>query len=81
MGVHPAVKASNKQGIIKMELMKEINTLANDYTPPEPQVQEDIRTERMLKSMTPPTKDKREDKPKASKPAGISIKNLFHSKK
>ena len=34
-----------------MELMKEIDKLAQDYTPP---VVEDIRTERMLKSMTPP---------------------------
>jgi len=59
--------------------MKEINILANDYVPPEPQVQEDIRTARMLKSMTPP-KDKK-DKPKAKKAEGISIKNIFHSKK
>ncbi len=33
--------------------MKEIDKLAQDYTPP---VVEDIRTERMLKSMTAPQK-------------------------
>jgi len=62
-----------------MDLMKEINTLANDYVPPEPQVQEDVRTERMLKSMTPPKAKK--DKSKMKKAEGMSIKNIFHSKK
>ena len=59
-----------------MELMKEINTLADEYTPP---VQEDIRTERMLKSMTPPKVKK--DKTESKKAEGMSIKNIFHSKK
>jgi len=59
-----------------MELMKEINTLANEYVPP---VQEHVRTERMLKSMTPPKAKKDKAEPKKAK--GMSIKNIFHSKK
>jgi len=62
-----------------MDLMKEINILANEYVPAEPQVQEDVRTERMLKSMTPPKSKKDKSEPKKAK--GLSIKNIFHSKK
>ena len=61
-----------------MELMKEIDKLAQDYTPPV-EVVEDIRTERMLKSMTPPKVEKEDKKPKKSEP--LSIKTIFHSKK
>jgi len=61
-----------------MELMKEIDKLAQDYTPP---VIEDIRTERMLKSMTPPKTEKADDDKKLKKSKTLSIKNIFHSKK
>ena len=49
-----------------MELMKEIDKLAQDYTPP---VQEDVQTHRMLKSMTPPKDMEKSDKLDLSKKA------------